>query len=139
MRNIRLASAFLLFVVAAPGLARANLTQDSFLLRNTTDLVDMCSATQSDPLFTAAVNFCQGFLVGVFRVLHEEDMARQSRRLFCLPEPVPTRNQGIASFVQWAKANPGQMNLQPADSIASFLSQQYPCPRGGTSSRGAVR
>lgn len=112
------------------GSAKAAVTQDTFLLRTTGDLVDLCSAPQSDPLYTAAVNFCHGFTVGVFRVLQEEDMAKSSRHMFCLPNPMPSRNEGIANFVQWAKADPGRAALQPADAIAAFLAQQFPCPRG---------
>jgi hypothetical protein len=119
-----------LCAVAAAGTSRAAVTEDSFLVHNTGDLIELCSATQSDPMFTAATNFCHGFAVGVFRVLEEEDMARRSRHLFCLPSPAPTRTEGIASFVQWAKANPNQMAQPAADGIATFLSQQFPCPRG---------
>jgi Rap1a immunity proteins len=110
------------------GSARGAVTEDTFLLHNTGDLVDLCSAAQSDPLYTAAVNFCHGFTVGVFRVLQEEDMAKRSQRMFCLPNPTPSRNEGIANFVQWAKADPARSALQPADAIATFLAQQFPCP-----------
>ena len=112
------------------GSANAAVTEDSFLVHNTGDLVDLCSAAPSEPLYTAAVNFCHGFTVGVFRVLQEEDMAKLSRHMFCLPNPTPTRNESIAKFVQWAKADPGRSALQPADAVATFLAQQFPCPRG---------
>jgi hypothetical protein len=119
-----------LCAVVSIGTSQAAVTEDNFVVRNTGDLIELCSATQSDPLFTAASNFCHGFAVGVFRVLEEEERARRSRQLFCLPNPTPTRNEGIASFVQWAKANPNQMAQPAADGIAKFLSQQFPCPRG---------
>ncbi len=110
--------------------ARAAVTENSFLLHSTGDLVDLCSAPQSDPLYTAATNFCHGFVLGVFQVLQEEDMARRSRHLFCLPNPPPPRNEAIANFVQWAKADPSHLAQPPADAVAAFLTQQYPCPRG---------
>lgn len=116
-----------LCLLASVGSAHGAVTQDTFLLRNTGDLVDLCSAAQSDPMYTAAVNFCHGFTVGVFRVLQEEDMARTSRHMFCLPNPAPSRNEGIANFVQWASADPSRAALQPADAIAAFLAQQFPC------------
>jgi hypothetical protein len=116
--------------VAATGTGRAALTEDNFLVHNTGDLIELCSAAQSDPLYTAASNFCHGFAVGVFRVLEEEDMARRSHHMFCLPNQAPTRAEGIASFVQWAKANPNQMAQPATDGVARFLSQQFPCPRG---------
>jgi hypothetical protein len=123
-------SGLALCATALAGHAQAAVTEDNFLLRTTADLVELCSAAQSDPLYTAASNFCHGFAVGVFRVLQQEDMARKSRHLFCVPDPAPTRNEGVAHFVEWAKTDPARMTPGPADGIATFLSQQYPCPRG---------
>ena len=113
---------------ALPSLGHAAVTEATFQVRTTGDLVELCSTAPTDPMGTAALNFCQGFGVGVFRVLQEEAMAAPSRRLFCTPEPAPTRNQVFASFVQWAKSRPDQMAQQPQDGIARFLSEQFPCP-----------
>lgn len=118
-----------LFVVSG-GLAQAQVTEDSFLLRDTGDLVALCTDTQSDRLYTAASNFCEGFAVGEFRVLQEEEQARRMRHMFCLAEPLPSRNEGIARFVAWAKADASRMTLPPTDAFATFLAQQFPCPRG---------
>lgn len=104
-------------------------TQDDFLIHNAADLVDLCSSTASDPLYTAAVNFCQGFFLGVVRTLDEMQAAAQSRRrLFCSPAQMPTRTQAIAAYVQWVKASPDRLSMMPTDSVGQFLSQQYPCP-----------
>ena len=72
-------SAFVLCSALCGGAAQAAVTEDSFLVRNTGDLVDLCSAAPTDRLYTAASNFCHGFTVGVFRVLQEQDMASRSR------------------------------------------------------------
>lgn len=138
MHISRWVSVLSLCVLLVPGPALAALTQDSFLLRNASDLSDLCSASQSNPLYTAATNFCHGFAVGVFRVLNEEDTARPSTRMFCLPQSPPTRTEVIAQLVQWMKTRPDQMGGSPADTIAVFLSQRFPCSRG-TSSLGASR
>lgn len=116
-------------MMLAASAASAAVTQDSFLLRNTGDLVDLCSAPQTDPLYTAAVNFCHGFGVGVVRTLQDQDAASRSRRLFCFPNPAPTRNEAVARFVQWANADPSRLQMSAEDGIATYLSQQYPCPR----------
>ena len=130
MRLNRWLSGVALPIGLSAGSAHAAVTEDTFLLRNTGDLVELCSVAQSDPLYTAAVNFCQGFTVGVFRVLQEEDMAKPSQHMFCLPSPMPIRNQTISSFVQWAKSDGGRLTLTPADGVATFLAQQFPCSRG---------
>ena len=121
---------FALCIGLSAGSAYAAVTEDTFLLHNTGDLVELCSAAQSDSMYTAAVNFCHGFTVGVFRVLQEEDMARKSQHMFCMPSQSPSRNEGIANFIQWAKGDPGRSALPPADAIATFLTQQFPCPPG---------
>lgn len=131
-------SAAMLGLLMVPGMSDAAVTQESFLLRNASDLVDVCSAAQSDPFYTAAANFCQGFVVGVFRVLNEETVADPSMRLFCLPEHPPTRNEGIVEFVHWAKSNSSQLGQSPADAVAAFLSQRFPC-QSGVKSGGAAR
>jgi hypothetical protein len=110
----------------APG--HAAVTQDSFLVNSTGDLVDLCTAAPSDPMGTAAVNFCHGFGVGVYRVLAELEMARKVRT-FCIPDPMPTRTEALASFVQWAKANADVLAMPPQDGLQAFLSKQYPCTR----------
>jgi hypothetical protein len=107
--------------------ARAAVSQDSFLLKDTGALVEMCSADKSDPLYTAAVNFCHGFSLGVFRVLRDVDAQKPAQPLFCLPNPMPSRNTALTAFVQWAKADPNRLAQRPEDGLAAFLAQQYPC------------
>lgn len=116
--------------LALPTTSRAAVTEDTFQLRTTSDLVDLCSAAPSDPMLTAASNFCHGFALGVFRVLDEESAAERIHRLFCVPDQPPTRNQLLADFVQWAKATPSAMTQRPADGLTAYLVKVFPCPKG---------
>jgi hypothetical protein len=121
--------AFLAILAAAVVVpAEAAVTEDQFQVRTTGDLLALCSVAPADPLRTASINFCHGFGVGVYQVLQEQAAARPSMRFFCVPEPTPSRNDAIAGFVQWARAHPGEMSQLPADGLARFLAQQYPCP-----------
>ena len=115
---------------ALPAPGNAAVTEDTFLLHTTSDLVELCSIAPSDPMGTAALNFCHGFAVGVYRVLEAENAAKRSGKLFCVTDPLPTRNQAIADFVQWAKATPEVMSHTPADAIAGYVMKKYPCQRG---------
>jgi hypothetical protein len=112
------------------GAARAAVAEDTFLLRNAGDLAALCSANQADPLYTAAINFCQGFTVGAFRVLQATVAAQPPPHLFCLKDPLPTRSQAIADLVQWINADPKHAALGAADSLAAFIAEREPCPRG---------
>jgi hypothetical protein len=97
-------------------------------VRNSGDLADLCSAAQTDPLYTAAVNFCQAFVLGVFRVLQEEEAAGPRVHMFCPTNPMPTRSEAVASFVQWVRVDPSRSTLSGTDGVAAFLAQRYPAP-----------
>jgi len=116
-------------LAAAPP-ARAGVSEDNFVLRSTADLVSLCGAAPADPLYTAAQNFCQGFAIGVYRVLAEEQAAEPRLRNFCMPDPTPSRNDAMAAFLQWAQATPAAMTLPPADGVLDFLAARFPCPKG---------
>jgi hypothetical protein len=64
MRLGVLAAGAALFSGLASSAASAAVTQDNFPPRNTADLVALCSAQRSAPLFAAAINYCQGFVEG---------------------------------------------------------------------------
>ncbi len=116
-------------VAILPSAARATVTEDTFKLQTTGDLVELCSTAPADPMGTAALNFCHGFAVGVYRVLSEEDAANHTH-MFCAPNPTPSRNQAIADFVQWAKANPSILQDPPADGLTAYIEKSFPCPHG---------
>jgi Rap1a immunity proteins len=115
-------------LIAAAGAQAAPVAKDDFQLTTTASLVSLCSASQTDPLYTAAVNFCHGFTVGTYRAIVAEEAASRSRnKLFCPPQQTMTRDEAIAGFVQWASARPNTLQSSPTDGIVEYLSTQYPC------------
>lgn len=106
----------------------APVSRDDFQAETTGNLVSLCGASEADPLYTAAQNFCHGFAVGTYRTIMVQQMASQTKRkLFCVPDNPPTRDQAIASFVQWASTRPTTLARPPVDGIVEFLVSQYPC------------
>ena len=128
MRNRHVWLMFVLCIGSLSGTGYAGVTPETFQVRSTRDLVDLCAVAPDDPMAAAAMNFCHGFGVGVYRVLEEVEMTRKTH-MYCLPSPNPTRNEVVASFVQWAKTSPDQLGQPPQDGIVAFLSSQYPCAR----------
>jgi hypothetical protein len=114
--------------MAMPACGNAAVTEDNFQLRSTADLLALCTATTADPMGTAAINLCQGFAIGVYRVLVEVDAADRGGAMFCVPNPAPTRSQELARFTKWLQANPGELTQSPQDGIAAYLAQAHPCP-----------
>src|ERR1700760_1724494 len=92
-------------LLAAAGAQAAPVSQDDFQLATTANLVTLCGASQTDPLYTAAMNFCHGFAVGTYRAVAAEQAASKSKhKMFCPPPQTKTRDEAVAGFVQWASA-----------------------------------
>jgi hypothetical protein len=126
MKRIIPVSALAGLALCLAGTAGA-VTQDQFSLHNTGDLAALCSASTTDPLYTAAINFCHGFGAGAYGVLAEVQQSDPKLRLFCPPEGI-TRNQAVAAFVSWAGTDSAHTAMPATDGVATFLMQTYPCP-----------
>lgn len=111
--------------------ARA-VTPDNFLLRTTADLVELCSASETDPLRVAAIHFCEGYMVGAGQYHQAEHPAAQAASdppLYCMPNPAPSRDEIVRMFVAWARSHPQYMNERPIDSLLRFAAMTWPCRR----------
>jgi len=115
-------------VLLAPWTGHAA-TEANFGARTTGDLVELCAATPDNAIGTAAVNFCEGFVQGAVLVEMENMAAFRGPKLFCLPNPPPSRNQVLSEFVNWARASPDRMSASSTDGLFRFLSERYPCPQ----------
>jgi hypothetical protein len=110
--------------------ARAATTEDNFVAHTTGDLVSLCTAEPTDPLYTAAVNFCHGFGAGTYSILATAQRANPKlTKLFCEPQTQLSRNEAVASFVSWARAKPERLTLAATDGVTLFLAETYPCPK----------
>jgi hypothetical protein len=116
--------------LAAPAVARAALTEDDFFIKNAQDLVDLCSAPESDPLEDAATHFCHGFASGAWQ--YHEAMANGPKgvRVVCPTEPAPTRNEVVAGFVTWAGTHPQYMTEPAVEALFRYLVERAPCSKG---------
>jgi hypothetical protein len=112
-----------------PGLAGAAVTDEDFVLATTRNLANLCSVTADDPRAKEAIQMCQGYLVGAYHYYLATNSGKDSMRLVCMPNPPPSRNEAVALFVGWAKANPKLMNEAPVDSEFRFLSEKWPCKK----------
>jgi hypothetical protein len=102
-------------------------TEANFGAATTADLVNLCTAAPDNAIGTAAVNFCEGFAQGAVLVEMQNMAAFRGPKLFCMPNPPPTRNEALGEFVQWARASPDRMAATSTDGLFRFLSERYPC------------
>ena len=116
--------------------AQAAVTEAQFPPQTTADLIALCSAAKDDPMMTAAVNYCHGFVEGAVEVaLSYAAVTRPSRKPFCLPSPPPSNDEAIAQFATWAKADPKRLDEPAVVGLLSYLTQQYPCPHPTVATR----
>ena len=102
-------------------------TEANFSARTTGDLVELCTATPDNALGTAAVNFCEGFAQGAVLVEMQNMAAFRGPKLFCIPNPPPSRDQALSEFINWARVSPDRMSASSTDGLFRFLSERYPC------------
>jgi Rap1a immunity proteins len=103
-------------------------TEANFAAGTTGDLGELCTATPDTAIGTAAVNFCEGFAEGAVSVEMQNLAAFGGPKPFCMPNPLPTRNEALSEFVKWARASPDRMSASSTDGLFRFLSERYPCP-----------
>jgi hypothetical protein len=129
MRYGVLAAGALLLAALAFSSVQAAVTRDNFPPKSTADLVSLCTAQQSDPLVTAAVNYCQGFVEGAVEIaLSYSAVGPQSHRPFCLPTPPPTLDQAAGDFASWASSDPTRLSQPAVVGLVKYLIDRYPCP-----------
>lgn len=111
-----------------PGVARA-IDTAHFNLKTTEDLYRVCSVAPDDPLRREALDFCEGFLLGVVSY-HDAVTDRENlRRLICYP-PTATRNQGIQAFVDWAATRLRDQKFMNDPAVVGAvrgLAAKWPC------------
>ena len=118
--------ATVVFILAISS-AQAAVSQDDFLIRTTGNLVNLCAADATDPLYAPAIYFCQAFGAGVFQTQQLYQAASGGKPLYCMPAPLPTRNEAMNAFVTWAKATPAVTDIVPAAGVMQYLMKTYPC------------
>jgi hypothetical protein len=125
----RLIKVALIGLMLSPRIASAAVTDEDFTVKTTQNLLNLCAVSADDPRAKEAIQMCQGYLVGAYDYYVAENSGKDSMRLVCMPNPAPTRNEAVAMFVEWAKANQQYMNDRPVDTEFRFLSAKWPCKK----------
>jgi hypothetical protein len=128
MKRQLICALFAVFLLI-PALASAAAQEKEFVVASTADIIDLCTTAPDDPLYPAAIHFCQGYLVGAYAYYRAANSGPEGDRLVCLPDPAPSRNAAVEMYVKWAKAHPERMKEAPVDSFFMFLAEQWPCKK----------
>ncbi len=115
-------------LLTLPALALAGaVSEKDFSVETTENLINLCAAAPDDPLYQWAISFCHGYLVGAYAYYQAESAGPNGIKLVCLPDPPPSRNEGIKMFIEWAKAHPQYMKEKPVETNFRFLMEKWPC------------
>jgi len=125
----RMLIAVLLIGICSAPLRAGAVTEENFKVRTTQDLINLCTVSPDDPAYCAALHFCHGYLIGALHYNMAETAGDTSERMVCLPNPAPTRNEGVKMFIEWAKSHPEYMNEFPTDTEFRFLIETWPCKK----------
>jgi hypothetical protein len=117
---------FLVTTMLMPALVGA-VTEADFEVKTTGSLLNLCTASTTDPHYRAAIHFCHGYLVGAYHYHIAQAGSEGGKRLVCPPTPPPSRNETIRQFITWAQAHPQYMNERPVDTEFRFLTEKWPC------------
>lgn len=115
------------FVAAGHAQPAAAITAEEFRLRSGADLVALCGAPTSDPLYMAAIHMCHGFGAGTFQTIMALTRHEKLEPVLCPPEPTPSRNETVARFLEWAKRNPQHLTEPAVELVGRFLIVTFGC------------
>lgn len=116
-------------MVAAGARSGAAATDESFQVRSTQDLVDLCGVQRGDPLASQSIHFCEGYLVGIYHYHQALTSGRGQAPVFCPAANVPTRDEAVAMFVAWGRSHPQHMAERPVDGVFRWAVETWPCRR----------
>jgi hypothetical protein len=97
-----------------------------FAVETAQNLLDLCSADPSNPLYDEALQFCAGFFEGMKHFHDQMSAGPDVRRIVCAPSDV-TLQDAIDMYVAYARANPQFLNEDPADNVARAAMATWPC------------
>jgi Rap1a immunity proteins len=120
----------LVAAIAACALASSALAVETrnFSLGTTRDLVALCSGQPDEPLYTDALQFCFGYMAGVAQ-LHRALIRAGDIKPAACPQYEVTREALVRVFLDWAGANPRDIDGLPAESLKRAASAAWPCNR----------
>ena len=120
--------ALMLVASMLPSAAEA-VESESFRVRSTADLVEICSVPPSDSMYAAAVGFCHGYGVGAFHYYQAAISGPGGKPFVCLPNPPPSRTEAVQMFLTWALENPQYMGDPAVETLFRWLATKWSCPK----------
>ena len=114
-------------LIILSSLARANVTEENFMLDTTQDLIALCGVDAEDPNAVAAIHMCHGYVMGLVHFHIMMGRALEGR-IYCMAGAKrPTRDQAIDMLVIWSRAHPEYDSVEAVDGVVQWAADTYPC------------
>mgnify|MGYP006989115400 CR=1 FL=1 len=126
--KLKITKIMLLFGLLMPAIASA-VTEDDFMAKTAQNIVNLCTATETDPQQKEAIHFCHGYLVGAYHYHHSENDGPEFEQQICFPDHEPSRNVAIAKVISWMQQHPEYMNEPPVEAAFRALHDLWPCKK----------
>lgn len=120
-----LIAVFLAILLTGPAAARL---EQHYSVDTAADLVALCSVDPGDDDYVAAINFCHGYGHGAVQYHLIQVAAMSDLRVFCVPDPAPTRAEVRRGFLSWMESHPDYLTVEALDALFTYLARTYPCP-----------
>jgi len=119
---------FGILTLSAAASAATFVDQSHFLVDTADDLVILCSAGPDDPHQEQALSFCLGYVTGAYHYHLKSTGGPAGKGFVCVPDPAPSRNEAVASYVAWMGEHPDLKQQDAVDTLFQWAANQYPCP-----------
>ena len=106
----------------------AAVTMEDFKVEQSQNLLNLCSADESDPLYAESKMFCLGYFAGAMH-FHRALTSTDKIKPVACPQGTVTRVEAANNFVTWARANPKYMGEPAIDSAVRSAVAAWPCPK----------
>ena len=126
--KLKITKILLLFGLLVPAIASA-VTEADFKAKTTQNLINLCTAAETDPQHKEAIHFCHGYLVGAYHYHYVENEGPDAEQQICFPDPRPTRNDAITQVVAWMQKHPEHMSEAPVETEFRALHELWPCKK----------
>jgi len=124
MQLTRYAIALAAVVASASALAERPAAKH---VASTGDLIELCSVSADDPSYAAAMGFCLGYIDAALDYHAALTAGKKFHAIVC-PDPEVTREEVVAVFLDWSRANPKLVGTGvPVESVMRAMYKKWPC------------